>query len=552
MQVAARAPRLAAAMGALGLLLAAGTARADPIIGGLPGRVGNEVRAEVLGQNVPQTADVNDYGNLARNFMVYVLGKPFLFSEEDVDRIIGDPFRMNESTSLKLDALPPRMRLSLYGVLADRADRIYFRGVSRLGQTAPGDYRNVAVELDFETTNRLIDAIGKSIDGYFRIEELIDLTVFGLSRFEFFPKSQDRWNEIKPQLPKYDLALGIIALVSLAFVDEAKLDMGGWLLKTPSDSFRFGWYASARHFGFKWHPWITLGIQGATPGFDTSLGWTEYFNPTKALYSWDTNDSRTLDWTVREHLFTRWTRAHNWETSGTATLTFVWESVKPIYNQTFRGQVEFYARRPSILDKPQMDFMFKTKLGTDFRHTHQSETSVGVEFPIQSVAGALFFRSNAEPARDTEWRAGLMLGGAIGESDDTDYFRTVEGLGRQMRLSIRWLQQVEERWCYFEAQARAAGREDRKAEASLRMATAWLDEALLHLKKRTERYTQEKGLLAKKIRRRVGPLTEEEMAAYQLLPGPVPEVELGFVKERVAMGPVCRAGVAAERLGVEE
>jgi hypothetical protein len=54
-----------------GLLLAAGTARADPIIGGLPGRVGNEVRAEVLGQNVPQTADVNDYGNLARNFMVY-------------------------------------------------------------------------------------------------------------------------------------------------------------------------------------------------------------------------------------------------------------------------------------------------------------------------------------------------------------------------------------------------------------------------------------------------------------------------------------------------
>jgi hypothetical protein len=125
-----------------------------------------------------------------------------------VDRIIGDPVRMNESTSLKLDALPPRMRLSLYGVLADRADRIYFRGVSRLGQTAPGDYRNVAVELDFETTNRLIDAIGKSIDGYFRIEELIDLTVFGLSRFEFFPKSQDRWNEIKPQLPKYDLALG--------------------------------------------------------------------------------------------------------------------------------------------------------------------------------------------------------------------------------------------------------------------------------------------------------------------------------------------------------
>jgi hypothetical protein len=185
--------------------------------------------------------------------------------------------------------------------------------------------------------------------------------------------------------------------------------------------------------------------------------------------------------------------------------------------------VEFYARRPSILDKPQMDFMFKTKLGTDFRHTHQSETSVGVEFPIQSVAGALFFRSNAEPARDTEWRAGLMLGGAIGESDDTDYFRTVEGLGRQMRLSIRWLQQVEERWCYFEAQARAAGREDRKAEASLRMATAWLDEALLHLKKRTERYIPGEGLLARRVA--AGGAAQRGGDGGYPLPGPVPEVE---------------------------
>lgn len=551
MRVGASVRAVALALGVLSALAPA-AARADPIIGGLPGRFGNEVRAEVLGQNLPQGADVNDYGNLTRNFMVYVLGKPFLFSEDDVDRIIGDPWHMGESTRLKLDALPPRMRFNLYSVLADRADRIYLRGVSRLGQVAPGDYRNVMVDLDFETANRAIDAIGKSIDGYFRIEELIDLTVYGFSKFEFFPKSQERWNEIKPQLPKYDLALGIIALTSLAAVDEGKLDMGGWLLKTPSDSFRFGWYGTARKFGFKWHPWISLGFQGATPGFDTALGWTEHFNPVKKQHPWETDDSRTIDWTVREHLFTRWTQEFGWETSGTATLSFVWLSVDPAFNESFRGQVEFYARRTAILEAPQVDFLIKGMLDTDFRHAHQSDLSAGLEFPVQSIAGAVHFYSKSDPVLPTEWRAGLMLGGSIGESDETDYFRNIEELGRQMRTSIRWVQRVEERWCFFEAKARQAGPEDRKAEADLKMATAWLDQSVQHLKKRSERYTREKGRLAKKTRRLIGPLTEEEAAAYELLPGPVTEAELAFVRERTSTGPACRGGPAAEPLGVED
>ncbi|MGC4123040.1 MAG: hypothetical protein QM765_52410 [Myxococcales bacterium] len=553
MRVAARA-RARAVAAALGVLvaLASASVRADPIISGLPGRVGQEVRAEVLGQNVPQSADVYDYGNLTRSFMIYVLGKPFLFSEEDVDRIIGDPYHMNESTRLKLDALPPRMRLKLYSVASDRADRIYLRGVNRLGQVTPGDFRSVAVDLDFETANRLIDAIGKSIDGYFRIEELIDLTVYGLSKYEFFPKTHERWNELKLQLPKYDLALGIIALTALAVVDEGNLDMGGWLLKTPTDSFRFGWYASARKFGFKWHPRITLGLQGATPGFDTSLGWTEYFNPIKAQHPWETNDSRTLQWTVREHLFTRWTQEHNWETSGMATLSFVWLNLDPLYNETFRGEVAFYARRPAIIETPQVDFLLEGGLSSDFRHQHLSNLAVGFELPVQSIAGALHFYSLTDPVLPTEWRAGVMFGGSIGESDDTDYYRNIEELGRQMRMSIRWVQQVEERWCYFEAQAREAGPQDKQAEARLKTATTWLEQALQHLKKRSERYTREKGRLAKKTRQLVGPLTPEEMDAYALLPGPVTEAELGFVKERVAMGPACRAGVSAEQLGVEE
>ncbi|HEY3450127.1 MAG TPA: hypothetical protein VGK67_27485 [Myxococcales bacterium] len=542
---------MAAALGVLVALASAG-ARGDPVIGGLPGRVGQEVRAEVLGQNSPTSADVYDYGNLTRSFMIYVLGKPFLFSEEDVDRIIGDPWHMSESTRIKLDALPPRMRLKLYSVLADRADRIYLRGVTRLGQVAPGDFRNVAVDLDFDTANRAIDAIGKSIDGYFRIEELIDLTVYGLSKYEFFPKTQERWNELKLQLPKYDLALGIIALASLAMVDEGNLDMGGWLLKTPSDSFRFGWYASARKFGFKWHPRITLGIQGATPGFDTSLGWTEYFNPVKAQHPWETNDSRSIEWTVREHLFTRWTQEHNWETSGMATLKYVWISVAPNFNQTFRGEVAFYARRPAIVETPQVDFLLEGTLASDFRHQHFSDLSVGFELPVQSIAGALHFYSLTDPVLPTEWRTGLMVGGSIGESDETDYYRNIEELGRQMRMAIRVVQEVEERWCVLEARARAAGPESRQAEAQLKTATGWLDQSIQHLKKRAERYTRERGRLAMKERRLVGPLTVEELGAFDLLPGPVTEAELGFVSERVAMGPACRGGVAAERLGVEE
>ena len=262
------------------------------------------------------------------------------------------------------------------------------------------------------------------------------------------------------------------------------------------------------------------------------------------------SEVRSVEWIVREHLLTRLTQEHHWETSGIAVLRFVWLHTDPTYEKSLRGEVAFYARRPSIIENPQVDFLFEGQLATDYRHQHAADVSVGLELPTLSIAGALRFTSLTDPVLPTEWRTGLMLGGSIGESDDTDYYRRVEEVGRQLRESIRQVQELEQRWCALDAQARAAG-DARVAEGRLKVATDWVEQAVGGLKKRSERYARERNRLLTHAHRRPGPLTAEEASVAALLPGPVTEQEARYARERATQGPSCRPG-NAQRLGIAQ
>jgi hypothetical protein len=490
------------------------------VVGEVPGRVATSLRNDILGTGVSTSPDIADYGSMARAVVVYVAGKPFLFSEDDIDRIVADPWTLNDSTRAKLEALPPRLRFQLYSTLAGHMGSLRYVPATGLPGSLYGGIRPLRLDFDDATKNDTLNDIGRSLETYFRPEELVDLAIWGLSMQPFFPKTEGGWSALKTRLVHYDLTLGLLGLAAFGAANEGRLDLGGWLYKTPQDNFRLGWYASGFKLGFEWRPFLTAGLQAATPGFDVALGWVEHPNARRP------EEIRAVELVVREHLLSRLSRSTRWEVAAVGRFHY---SVDHTDNaqKGFRADVQFYARRPALFEHSDVDFLAEGRLGSDFKQCHSADVSVGLEDQARAMAGALRLMTAVTDLAPFDFRVGVVLGGATGEASETDYYRDVEDAGRRLRGAIRYARSVEARAC-------ALRRDTSASEAEQRQAAIWLGEARSRLKPLWEKYQEMRGRCRAARTRFVGPLTQEEDAAAQVLPGPVDAEDARFAKERVA------------------
>ena len=502
------------------LALAPGAAAADPIIAEAPGRVATDLRNDILGMGVSTSPDIADYGSMARVVVIYIAGKPFLFSEDDIDRIVASPWSLNDSTRAKLEALPPRMRFQLYSSLAAHMGNVRFVPATGLPGSVSGGIRPLRVDFDDATKNDTLNDLGRSLETYFRPEELVDLAVWGLSTQPFFPKTEAGWSKLKTKLVHYDLTLGLLGLAAFGAANEGRLDLGGWFYKTPQDNFRLGWYASGYKLGFEWHPYFATGLQAGMPGFDAALGWVEHLNARKP------EEVRAVELIVREHLLSLLSRGTPWELSALARVHFSIDHTDPA-QRGLRADLVFYARRPTLFEHPDLDFLAQGILGSDFKCNHSADVSVGLENKEREVAGALRLMTAASDLAPFDFRIGVVLGGATGAVADTDYYRDVEDAGRRLRGAIRYARSIEARACSL----RRAGT---GSEDELRQAAIWLGEARSRLKPLMEKYQEMRARCRAARTRLIGPLTVEEAAAAELLPGPISAEDARFAQERLA------------------
>lgn len=516
------------------VLAAASGARADTLTSEAPRRVADTLRDQFTGQRAPDPPDISDYGRLARGFMVYISGKPFLFSTEDIDRIIDSPWSLNPSTAAKLDALPPRFRLRVYSVLAGRLGEIRYEPPGPPGSTL-GGIPPLQVTMDGKSRAASLQEVTQTFDGYFRTEELADLVVFGLSRQAYFPKTEAGWQDWKASLVHYDLVLGLAGLAALAGVHQGNIDVGGLLLKSPHARFRLGWYGAARQLGFNWQPILSGGVQAAMPGFDASAGWVE------SIRAELPNESRALQLVVREHWLNRLSRTIHWEVAATGKGEFVVEHTDPTKDKTFRGEIDFYARKPGFFRRPAIDLLMEGTAVTDFRRQHLTDVSVGLEDTKHSIAGALRATAAATATSPLDLRVAAVLGGSLGVTDDANYYRDLEDAGRRLKEAIRYVRAIEERQCSAESEvvkvvpARVDSPDEAtESHATQRLAALWRTEAMERLRQDLARYKEARKRCASTKQRLPGPLTEEEADADGQAPGTLTGDELRFATDRVA------------------
>jgi hypothetical protein len=142
-----------------------------------------------------------------------LLNKIELFNVEDeIDRLVGNPRELSDSTSYKLSLAPLHIAYPVFDQMVrqmTRLDDIRSRRIQNLTVDSLG---LIAVDLDILSDERSGGQLANSILHYFNAREFFDLGVFMLAQQPFFPDTEEGWNLRKRQIARQEGALALTAI----------------------------------------------------------------------------------------------------------------------------------------------------------------------------------------------------------------------------------------------------------------------------------------------------------------------------------------------------
>jgi len=148
-------------------------------------------------------------------------------AEAEIDRLVGSPWELHDSTAYKLRLLPLHISYPLYQQLGDQMTRLDERRGERIQNVSPDAVQSQAVRLEDVATDRLPQDFAGALLSHFSPREIADLGVFALAQQPFFPQTDDQWQHRKHQIGQAKLALAAGGLaVGAAFNAGAFAESG--------------------------------------------------------------------------------------------------------------------------------------------------------------------------------------------------------------------------------------------------------------------------------------------------------------------------------------
>jgi len=368
-------------------------------------RPGQQGPSLVPGLNPPRLEDASD----ALTNILFQLTSPALFdTDRDVDRKIGSPWGLQESTNARLDSLPPRLRLLLYGTLAERlGDLVYVRNEYNSTPYVPYGGDRVRVTFVGGTGEYLMSNVLNTVRGHFNPDEIADLGVYTLSQFPPFPRSEKGWERWKHAIVRYDVWLAVAMLMALIGTDSAAFQASKWLFTLGRD-WRLGAFGYVSNLGVNFRPTIRFTARAISPFFEMSADFVEY------IKSRGKQPQRVLELFGREHWLNFLSRRFGWELVASGNARYNWIHGDPKEHHRLYGSTDLYWRRSGLLGQPNISVQGSMNVNTDFSRGLGTGTSISVEDTLREFAAAVRINTAADLTRHTqEWRIGVVLGGAI-------------------------------------------------------------------------------------------------------------------------------------------
>jgi hypothetical protein len=305
-------------------------------------------------------------------------------AEHEIDRFVGSPWELNDSTAYKLSLLPFHIRYPIYRQIVRQMTRQDDLRSKRIHQVSPDSVKVIALgigsldegALDYD--ERVNDQVRESLTTHFNARELIDLGFFLLAQQSAFPETEEGWRSLK-----HTLATGGPALAMGALVAGAAFDLGAFSRARPffkRDYMVAGWYAGFRRLGFNFHPILRGGLTLRLPGLEMAAGLSEQIDPA------ETDRTRSVELAFREGLTRKLTRElGGWDVFFEAALREVVESGPLYLGEDRTGRAGLFIKRHQIPRLRHITIRASAELESDFIDQVRFGTSLGFEHDRSGV-----------------------------------------------------------------------------------------------------------------------------------------------------------------------
>jgi hypothetical protein len=415
--------------------------------------------------------------------------------ETEIDRLVGDPRELNDSTAYKLSLLPFHIQYPIYQQLVDQMTRQDDLRSQRIYGVTPDSVNIITLRLQSLADDDVKDEVRSSLLHHFSVREIVDLGFFILAQQKFFPDTDEGWHVLKKRIARGGAAVAVGALLAGAAFNLGALGSSGTVDTFAHDRVHLGWYASIRRIGLEMRPQLRGGLTLGLPSLELAAGIIEHVRPDEGDYH------RALELALREGWLNQIARASGWDAFFEAALSRVLSAPDGYETPLNLGRAGFFAMRDYIPGFKNFSLRGSIELQTDFER--QLSTAVGLGFQHATSGLTTVLQASRTPvpysmgSTGAETRGGIFFAGTM-EPPTESFVATMRSSARLFMDEWEVVAGLDGSRAIWEQKLRLLGTRQLSA-ADARAALAGMGRAALA---REERMGRVAALLADYLERR--------------------------------------------------
>lgn len=331
-------------------------------------------------------------------------------AEGEIDRLVGNPWVLHDSTQYKLRLLPLRLSYPVYSRLVSQMTRLDdLRGL-RIQNVSVDSVDRLAVTFDTLSADRRPGEFAEALLGQFSAREYADLSVYALSHQPFFPDSEEEWQNAKHRMGrnKYALAGGALALG--AVFNAGAFARSGNIKASADKEWAVGWYGGFRSLGMTMRPQLRGGLTLRAPALEVAAGLWQRVRPV------DTDRRTAVEVALREGWLSRLSRPGGWDVFFETAFRRVLQAQPDYSGERNTGRLGLFARRERPLRLRNLIFRSSAELEGNLHDTTRFVIGLGFEHVRTGLATILQSsrtRVVHDGQRTNESRGGLFVAGTV-------------------------------------------------------------------------------------------------------------------------------------------
>jgi hypothetical protein len=407
--------------------------------------------------------------------------------ESEIDRFVGKPRELNDTTSYKLSLLPFYISYPIYPPLVSQMTRLDTVRANRIYTVTPSSVSLVDLRLTPVQTLEQFNGFGRGDDiassllTQFSAREISDLTVLLLSQYPFFPQDDDGWQHTKRRVARAAIPIAVGALATGAAFDAGALVYSGQIAHRGRDV-EFRYYGQFRDLGIHWHPYLRGGLAARAYGFEASAGLADQINPNVS------QPDRAVELALREGWLNQLTQPLGLDAFFEAALKRSLGEPTGFVGDVTTARTGFFFKREQAPLIPTLAMRGSIEAESNLEHRLHLVTALGFEKPnsgITTVLQASLIPAPAGSGQPDNAQLNLFFVGSM-EPLSQSFTDGMIGLARQVEEDWAGLQALEKRREDWEQALLARGTSARTLQEQRAM-LAEMEQILVEREDRTVR-----------------------------------------------------------------